>query len=281
MITAVVGAVVFLVTSSGSIPCGHDKVRRECSACGVENPEVQRQIDRLQASGWIGRKKAARALRKYDWKSHPEAADALAAAVLHDDCLLVRKEAAESLAKMKPCLPSVHEAVDRAAKCDKSMLTRHWAKKALKTLGKTCVETCSVCGEGSMAPPGITGEIIVPDGPVMESGPPIESGVEALPPAIDEAPAAGSSSVPPLPSPFRRESGRPVYPAPAPMLEGPVLEGPGTMLLPGPRPAPVGRLASPDAYAPGRPSRPYPTPMLMGRPNLAGTLLGLDVSGGE
>ena len=57
------------------------------------------------APHWMARRKAARALGKYDWKCHPEAAEALADALLHDDKALVRQEAAEALAKMKPCLP--------------------------------------------------------------------------------------------------------------------------------------------------------------------------------
>jgi hypothetical protein len=117
-------------------------------------------------------------LRKFAWKCHPEAAEALAGALLNDDCGLVRQEAAESLAKMRPCLPVVHEAVARAAKCDASLLTRCWSKKALKSLGKACVETCSICGPGN---PG-EGDDSLPL--VPGSAPlPLDSAVEPLPPA--------------------------------------------------------------------------------------------------
>ena len=58
---------------------------------------MHEQITRLEScSGWMARRKAARALRKFDWKCHPEAAEALAGALLNDDCGLVRQEAATS-----------------------------------------------------------------------------------------------------------------------------------------------------------------------------------------
>src|SRR4051812_23561942 len=99
----------------GTGHCGHDKVRSECSACNDESPAVLGQVLKLQtAPRWMARRKAARALGKHDWKCHPEAADALADALLHDDKALVRQEAAEALAKMKPCLPAAHEAVAKA-----------------------------------------------------------------------------------------------------------------------------------------------------------------------
>src|SRR5271166_5502476 len=149
MITATVSAVLLLVSSVGVLPCGHDKVREECTVCAEETSAVHAQITRLEScSGWMARRRAARALRKFDWKCHPEAAEALAGALANDDCGLVRQEAAESLARMRPCLPVVHETVARAAKCDPSLLTRCSAKKALKSLGKACVETCSICGPG-------------------------------------------------------------------------------------------------------------------------------------
>ena len=82
MITATVSAVLLLVLSVGALHCSHDKVREECTVCVEETPAVQAQITRLEScSGWMARRKAARALRKYDWKCHPEAAEALAGAL--------------------------------------------------------------------------------------------------------------------------------------------------------------------------------------------------------
>jgi len=197
--------------SMGLGHCGHDKIRQECTTCDEESPAVARQIHRLESAGWMARKKAARALRSYDWKSHPEAAEALATALLHDDCRLVRQEAAESLAKMRPCLPTVHDAVARAARCDNSLLARHWAKKALKSLRKACVESCSICEvEGPGAWRG--------DGPMILPG---DSRVEALPPAIVPIPDRSSGT-----SPFDPRSNPPLpeaAPGDLPPLESPAL----------------------------------------------------------
>lgn len=248
MITATVSAVLLVVSSVGGLHCGHDKVREECTVCALETSAVQEQIARLQScSGWMARRKAARTLRKFDWKYHPEAAEALAGALLNDDCGLVRQEAAESLARMRPCLASVHEAVARAAKCDASLLTRCWAKKALKSLDKSCVEACSICGPGDPA----EGDEVLPL--VPRSAPlPMDSEVEPLPPTrmgVPGNPAELSpfspGASPPLPSPAAG-SGSLLLPDPA---LGPVLEGPS--------------LPSSRAF-PGR------------RPNLAGSLLGRD-----
>src|SRR5262245_53454926 len=121
MITAMMSVLLVLGSTVGGSPCVHARLTGECSACVDESAEIQEQIGRLQSCrGWIARRKAVRALRRYDWKNHPEAAEALAEAVSNDDCGLVRQEAVQSLAKMGPCLPAVHEAVARAAKCDPS-----------------------------------------------------------------------------------------------------------------------------------------------------------------
>ncbi len=214
-----------------------------------ETPAVQAQITRLEScSGWMARRKAARVLRKYDWKCHPEAAEALAEALTNDNCGLVRQEAAESLAKMRPCLPAVHAAVARAAKCDTSLLTRCWAKKALKSLGKSCVETCSICGPGA----SVEGDEVLPSVPGTGLTP-MDSAVEPLPPTRMVVPRNPSGMSPfypgvspPLPSPVPESAPLP----PSGSTEGPVLESPAM-------PAPV-------AVFPGR------------RPNLAWTLIGTE-----
>src|SRR4051812_5921684 len=107
MITAMMSVLLAMGFTVGGAPCAHKGVSGECSVCVDQYAEVLQQVERLQSCrGWMARRKAAKALRAYDWKSHPEAADALAEAVLHDDCGLVRQEAAQSLAKMRPCLPN-------------------------------------------------------------------------------------------------------------------------------------------------------------------------------
>jgi len=239
MITAMMSVLLVLGSTVGGSPCVHAKVPGECSICLDENPEVQEQIVRLQSCrGWMARRKAARALRRYDWKSHPEAADALAEAVLHDDCGLVRQEAAESLARMRPCLPSVHEAVARAAKCDSSLLARAWARKALKAIGKSCVAECSICGPGE--------PVTVPAEGIVEGDVPFVGGrqslplvppAEPLPPTTLEVPANPGArspftprSRPPLPSPTLPPEPAPSLdpvPSPAPPLESPSLLPPG------------------------------------------------------
>ncbi len=249
MITAMMSVLLVLGSTVGGSPCVHSKVPGECSVCVDENPEVQKQIVRLQSCpGWMARRKAARALRRYDWKSHPEAADALAEAVLHDDCSLVRQEAAESLAKMRPCLPTVHEAVARAAKCDSSLLTRAWAKKALRAIGKSCVAECSICGPGEPLTVPDQGEVRCCSRRPRHIPLPLDSSVEPLPPATLEVPASPSArspftpgSRPPLPSPSLppspSQSPDPVPsldPAPTapPPLESPSLLPPGDSMQP-------------------------------------------------
>ena len=248
MITATVSAVLLLVSSVGVLPCGHDKVREECMVCAEETSAVHEQITRLEScSGWMARRRAARALRKYDWKCHPEAAEALAGALLNDDCGLVRQEAAESLSRMRPCLAVVHEAVARAAKCDSSLLTRCWAKKALKSLGKACTDTCSICGPGGPVDRGDALPLVPGPAPL-----PMDSAVEPLPPARMVVPANPSEV-----SPFSPGVSPPL-PSPAP--------APGSAPLPPPDPAEEPVLESP--------SLPAPVAFPGRRPNLAWTLAG-------
>ncbi len=247
MVTTTVSAVL-VWASLGLFHCGHDKVREECTVCTEEAPAVLAQISRLEScSGWMARRKAARVLRRYDWKSHPEAAEALSEALLHDDCNLVRQEAAESLARMRPCLPDVHAAVLKAAKCDPSLLTRCAARKALKSLGKSCIEPCSICGPADVLP----GEVVLPMPP--STGPlPLDSTVEPLPAEPMEVPGSPSDlspfspgASPPLPSavPGPAMLRRPVAPR-TPVVEGPSLTGP--LGLRGPRPNLAGTLLGSD-----------------------------------
>ena len=249
MITATVSAVLLLVSSAGVLPCGHHKVREECTICAEETSAVHEQITRLEScSGWMARRRAARALSKFDWKCHPEAAEALAGALLDDDCGLVRQEAAESLARMRPCLPVVHEAVARAAKCDASLLTRCWAKKALKSLGKACVETCS---DLRARQPWRAGRAPCPWSRALAPLP-MDSAVEPLPPAQMVVPGT-----PPRVSPFSPDA-RPSLPSPIP--------GSGSLPPPDLDEAPV--LESP--------SLPAPVAFPVQRPNLGWTLMGRD-----
>ena len=149
-----------------------------CRACGVEKSALFDQIERLQNSPrWRERDNAAHALRRYDWRCHPEVAEVLATALLTDCHEEVREESAQSLAKLAPCVPVVHAALSRAASVDPDRATRHWAKKALKALGRNrCEGACVVCSGPVVAGPGT----VVRELPVVPGLP-----EKALPPAID------------------------------------------------------------------------------------------------
>jgi hypothetical protein len=227
MIAAAVSPVLMLAPLFAILPCRHEKSRDECTICVEETSEVLERVTKLQTCpGWLARRKAARSLRTYDWKCHPEAVEALADALLHDDHGLVRQAAAESLAKMKPCVPVAHEAVAKAAKCDTCLLARLSAKKALKAIGKSCVEDCEICGPIDPDSPddSFLGEPRL--GPI-----PMDSTVDPLPPAIRDVPGSESEL-----SPFSPENPPPLAPrgslrrAPlrstqddAPVLEMPLL----------------------------------------------------------
>lgn len=116
-----------------------------CDDCGVESARIFNLIETLQHNpNWRRRDDAAHELRRFDWKCHPVVAEVLATALLSDCHPEVREEAAESLAKIKPCLPIVHEALARATR-DRDLCTRLNAKRALKNLGRNCKGDCRVC----------------------------------------------------------------------------------------------------------------------------------------
>jgi hypothetical protein len=125
-----------------------------------------------QAPCWRDRVRAARQLRHYDWQCHPAAAISLVTAMVLDENDDVREAAAQTLARMHPCLPEVHIALTRVAQTDPDPGTRRWANKGLKAIGRRCQGTCSAC-----------------DAVVMRPALPVP--VPALPPAY----------VPPVPAP--------------------------------------------------------------------------------
>jgi hypothetical protein len=119
-----------------------------CDACGVNTARIWREIATLEACPkWRERDDAAQELREFDWRCHPEIVPALAAALLRDCEEEVREEAAESLAKLAPCVPMAHEALHRAAASDPDHATRKWARRALARLERSrCEGVCRVCG---------------------------------------------------------------------------------------------------------------------------------------
>jgi len=135
MIAPTIGLCVVLATSAGMVPPAVAPIWDACAACDETRMEVQERIATLRSgSGLIASRKAARALGKYDWRLYPEAAEALADALLVDPRPLVRQQAASSLARMKPCLPTVRMAVAQAAHEEPGLLARHAAKRALKAI---------------------------------------------------------------------------------------------------------------------------------------------------
>ncbi|MDR3636265.1 MAG: HEAT repeat domain-containing protein [Isosphaeraceae bacterium] len=173
-----------------------------CAACGVEKSAMFDQIERLQTSpNWREREKAAHALRRFDWRCHPEVAEVLATALLTDRHEEVREESAQSLTKMAPCVPIVHTALNRAASLERDRATRHWAKKGLKALNHRCDAPCAACGGPVVAGPVRIERVL----PVVPSAP-----EKVLPPAVD-------SRVEPVPS-------EPVPKPATPQLDEPRLE---------------------------------------------------------
>jgi hypothetical protein len=202
---------------------GHHVPRTgSCDVCGVESAMLFEQIQRLQhCPKWRDRDNAAHALRRFDWRCHPEVVGALAYSLLHDCEEEVREEAAESLTKMAPCLAVAHEALSLAAARDPDHCTRHEARKGLRNLKRHCAGPCNVCDHGTvevvsplpggpvigLPGPGPVlgpGEILVPSpdsrvDPLPPGSTPGVPGIEALPP-----PAASRREKAPEPQPRSR-----------------------------------------------------------------------------
>ena len=207
-----------------------------CDVCGVESAAVATQIQRLlTCPNRHDRENAAARLRKFGWKCHPEIPAALVSAMLADCHEEVREEAAESLAKLKPCLPEVHAALARAVECDPDWATRHWARKGLKAIGKHCDAPCDVCTPGIEIEPSFHAPVVVGPArvgpPVYDAPIPSEPRLEVDPaPAVEPAPGLVPGPEIPIPdeaapsarSPFTRptaERSVPRVPARAALTE--------------------------------------------------------------
>jgi hypothetical protein len=173
---------------------------------------LQAEIRILRTSPrWKARDAAAEALRKYDWRRHPEAVFALRDALLLDPKDDVREEAAESLKKMAPALPMIHEALIQASSVDPEDDVRDEARDALKAIGKRCVVECQACGppragqvvHRSQSIPPEWLPILVPNQgafqtPVPDAGPLLE----AIPPSTLPRALPDSDLPPPPPTPY-------------------------------------------------------------------------------
>jgi hypothetical protein len=195
---------LLLVAEAGPGFTGHHRAVPNvacCDVCGVESARVAVLLQRLSGCPrWRDRDNAAHALRKFDWRCHPEIALSLASSMLCDREEEVREEAAESLAKLKPCLPEVHAALARSARCDPDHATRKWARRGLNAIGDRCVAQCGVCGIDNTLPAHYVvpvpsrGPVLVEPSyeppiapPVDELMPPSELPIvpEARPPFVD------------------------------------------------------------------------------------------------
>ncbi len=212
MIAPTVGLYVVLAASTGMVPPAAAPIWDACAACDETRMEVQERIATLRSgSGLIASRKAARALGKYDWRLYPEAAEALADALLCDDRPLVRQQAASSLARMKPCLPSVRMAVAQAAHEESGLLARHAAKRALKAIDAAqAKEDVIVLPEEReiILPSAVEPELLAPTTTIRPA---------PLPPSTISPFAPGAEYEVPDPAPvppptIRLEDGRPLTP---------------------------------------------------------------------
>jgi hypothetical protein len=173
----------------------------ECDACGVRFSVVDAEIYGMRHDPrWRKRDNAAHRLKKYDWHCHPQIVPALIATMLHDCHEEVREEAAESLAKMAPCLPEVHTAFLKSSQCDPDHATRKWARRGLDRVARHCEAPCSICGP-------VGSDVVV--GPIGQPGPVI---LDGPPSVVVEPPLTVPPSTPLVPG------------APLPSVEGPALE---------------------------------------------------------
>jgi hypothetical protein len=224
--------------ADGPGPVVPDVAVVRCQTCGVETTAVVDQIVRLQkAPSRREREQAARALRKVDWHCHPQVLGALAFSLLHDCDGDVREEVAQTLTKLAPCVPVVHEALRRSAACDPDRATRKWAGRGLRALATRCEAPCNACGTATGAPVALPGDAVILPGTEIPARPPapgngtvIEPPADLIPsPPVDSrvVPPAGLAPLPPsdpapgdgldpLPPPAEEPN---LAPKPAPAVE--------------------------------------------------------------
>lgn len=140
-------AVLFsLIMISGAAT--HDSESNNlCSECQVDSVLIQVEVERLRsATKWQSRLEAAEALGLVRWQCHPEVVDSLVEVLRADKKAKVRAEAAGSLGRMVPNLPSSHVALRDASKSDPVASVRKGASRALAAKGRRCVVDCPICG---------------------------------------------------------------------------------------------------------------------------------------
>lgn len=196
----------FLMAAS-SLGCGDHHPRRVevVTVCDPRAAEVAREIAILRtAPRWRARDDAAHRLAKYDWKRSPEILPALVEAMARDPEDEVREEAAESLGKIAPCVPEVHEGLKRAANCDPDTAVRKQARKSLKELGDVCKAPCGACDPGLV----IERRVIGAEPVFVDPGQPAIP-VEELPPGTIVVPPTELPAPLPGTNPFSEAARRP------------------------------------------------------------------------
>lgn len=266
MIAPTVGLYVALAASMGTVPSVAAPIWELNATRDATCMEVHERIATLRSgSGLIASRKAARALGKYDWRLYPEAAEALADALLCDPRPLVRQQAAASLARMRPGLPTVQTAVAQAVEEERGLLARHAAKRALEAIDEAIEEEGSIVilpGEGER-------ELLLPT---------TSSRPAPLPPVTVSPFAPGAEYEVPAPAPvpppsLHLEDSRPLapplpdfdeyYPSPAP-YHGEI-QPDDAFVIPTDFPQPA-----------GWPTESWSAPVPRSpRPNYASTLLGV------
>ncbi len=140
---AVLLSLIVVSASSTFEPAPNDS----CPDCRADRGSIKSEVERLRsAAKWRSRAEAAEALGSIRRQCHPEVVDALSEALRGDKKAKVRAEAAASLGRMAPNLPSSHVALQEASKSDPVTSVRKEATRALAAKGLRCVVDCPICG---------------------------------------------------------------------------------------------------------------------------------------
>jgi len=187
---------------------GHSRQNSQsCDRCGVSGSVVVDEIIQLQnAPAWRTRERAANALRRVNWRCHPDVIGALSYSLLHDPHEEVREEAAESLAKLAKegaCEPVLHEALAVSAQSERDFATRLNARRGLRNLSKHCRGKCQIREP--------TGSEIVVSAPTVIAPSKLDP-ISDTPVILEPVDPLPSVTVPPPPSPGLGSSTRPQGP---------------------------------------------------------------------
>ncbi|MCS6851052.1 MAG: HEAT repeat domain-containing protein [Gemmataceae bacterium] len=186
------------------------------------------------------REEAARELRNFDGKSHPEVTAILIDVLMNDCKANVRAEAAESLGKLRPVTPEAGWALQQAAANDPSLKVRWQARTALIQCQLSGLKMPKVDGPALPATPGGGPPVIVEPGARLAPTP--APGGDPVPPVVVPTSPRSPGSAPATPVVPSSRPSKPLRPVPAPapttteppllpsgpaIDQGPVLTPPG------------------------------------------------------